>query len=107
MDFLAELNFYSTMEGGRHSIAFSGYRPHVKFDDIDFYTSGEQIYVTKGIVSPGEKGVMTRIRILTKEPFHKKLFVGKKFTFGEGQRIVGTGKIVEIYNDDLKNENTV
>jgi len=101
MDFLAELDFYSTIEGGRCSIAYSGYRPHVKFDDIDFYTSGEQSYVTKTVVSPGEKGVMTRIHLLTKEPFLKKLYVGKKFTFGEGQRIVGTGEIVEIYNQDL------
>lgn len=97
MDFIAELLFKTTEEGGRKTPAQSGYRPHIKFDFDEILTSGQQIYINQEIVFPGDT-VSAEITILAKKHFANKLEIGMHFTFSEGPKVIGTGTILEITN---------
>ena len=99
-DFIAKVNYLTTEEGGRKGYASSGYRPHVKFDGRKELTSGEQLFVEKEKVFPGEIAI-AEMRILWKEAFKNSLHVGHKFEFSEGSRLIGRGEIIEILNPDL------
>jgi len=99
-DFIAELTYRTTEEGGRRTPAFSGYRPHVKFAFSDMQTSGQQTFIDKNIVYPGET-VIAEIAVITTQPFLKKLKIGLDFEFREASRIIGTGKILKVVNQDL------
>ncbi|MBB6111557.1 EF-Tu C-terminal domain-related protein [Mucilaginibacter lappiensis] len=100
-DFIAELKYLTTEDGGRSTPAFSGYRPQVKFAFSDMQTSGQQIFLNKEIVYPGED-VLAEITIISTEIFAGKLYSGLSFEFREGARVIGNGKIVEILNKDLE-----
>jgi len=103
-DFIAELKYRTTEEGGRRSFAASGYRPHIEFDDYpEYLTSGSQKFLNKEKVYPGDF-VSAQINILGIEYFSKRLYVGKCFKFCEGARIIGYGSIVQIINEDLEIE---
>lgn len=100
MDFLAELYFISTENGGRKTPAKNGYRPHIKFDFEEMMTSGQQIYVNKDLVFPGDS-VIAEMNILSRPYFEGKLDVGMNFNFYEGPNLIGHGKILEIVNQSL------
>lgn len=99
-DFIAELYYRNSDDGGRKTPAFSGYRPHVKFPFSEMLTSGQQIFIDKSIVYPGET-IIAEISIISTEPFLNKLNIGLDFEFREGSRIIGTGKILKVLNQDL------
>lgn len=99
-DFIAELKYRTTDEGGRLTPAFSKYRPQVKFDFEEMQTSGEQTFLNKEQVFPGDS-VIAKIRILGVEFFKNRLEPGMSFEFREGSRIIGTGKILEVLNEEL------
>ena len=100
-DFIAKLAYLTTEEGGRMGYAASGYRPHVKFDGRKEMTSGEQLFVDKDKVFPGET-VIAEIRILSPNLFEKYLFVGQQFEIGEGSKVIGHGEVLEIINQNLR-----
>lgn len=100
-DFVAKLTYLTTEEGGRTGYAASGYRPHVKFDGRKEMTSGEQLFVDKDKVFPGET-VTAEIRMLSPNFFEKYLFVGQHFEIGEGSKVVGYGQVLEIINQNLR-----
>jgi hypothetical protein len=100
-DFIADLKYFPTENGGRKGFAASGYRPHVRFPFSQNMTSGEQIFWERDIVFPGET-VRAQIRILDHETFRNALNEGMEFEFCEGANVVGTGTIVEIRNKELK-----
>jgi translation elongation factor EF-Tu-like GTPase len=100
-DFVAEVTYFTTDEGGRCGYAASGYRPHIKFSFSKYLTSGQQTFLDKEIVHPGET-VTTAIKILSVNIFHQSLSEGMIFEVGEGPRTVGTGKITEIINENLR-----
>ncbi len=99
-DFIAKVIYLTTEEGGRKGYAASGYRPHVKFDGRKKMTSGEQLFVDKDKVFPGDT-VIAEIRMLSPDFFNKYLFVGQHFEIGEGSEIVGHGEVLEIINPNL------
>ncbi len=101
VDFIAELKYLTTEEGGRKTPAFSGYRPQVKFEFTEMQTSGQQTFLNKETVYPGDT-VTAEIRILSVEHFENSLTEGMSFEFREGSRIIGTGKITSIVNNTLK-----
>ncbi len=101
IDFLAHLKYLDTSEGGRKTPAFSKYRPQIKFDFDDMQTSGEQTFIDKTVVNPGEE-VEASIRIIAVDHFKNRLQEGMAFEFREGSRIIGTGVIVQILNEKLK-----
>jgi len=100
-DFVAKLTYLTTEEGGRNGYAASGYRPLVKFDGRKEMTSGEQLFVDKDKVFPGET-VTAEIRILSPNFFEKYLFVGQHFEISEGSKVVGHGEVLEIINPNLR-----
>ena len=100
IDFIAELKYLTTEEGGRQTPAFSGYRSQVKFDFDEMQTSGQQTFLNKDTVYPGD-AVQAAIRIVAVEHFAHTLTVGMTFEFREGSRLIGTGKITDILNERL------
>jgi hypothetical protein len=100
-DFIGKVTYLTTEEGGRKGYAASGYRPHVKFDGRKELTSGEQLFVDKDKVFPGET-VIAEIRMLSPQLFEKYLFTGQQFEIGEGSKVVGHGEVLEIINPKLR-----
>lgn len=100
VDFIADLKYLTTEEGGRQTPAFTGYRPQVKFDFDEMQTSGQQTFLNKDTVYPGDT-VEAAIRILSVEHFENTLTEGMIFEFREGSRVIGTGKIIDILNERL------
>lgn len=101
IDFIADLKYLTTEEGGRQAPAFSGYRPQIKFDFDEMQTSGQQTFLNKDTVYPGDI-VEAAIRIISVEHFENTLTKGMAFEFREGSKIIGTGKIIGILNEKLK-----
>lgn len=101
VDFIAELQYFTTEQCGRKTPANSGYRPQVKFDVIEMQTSGQQTFIDKDTVYPGEK-VDAKIKILSPDYFAECLTEGMNFEFREGATVIGTGRIKNIVNDKLE-----
>jgi len=99
-DFIAKVTYLTTEQGGRKGYASSGFRPHVKFDGKKELTSGEQLFIDKDKVFPGDT-VTAEIRIISTEPFKNYLFTGQHFEVAEGSHLVGHGEIFEVINPDL------
>jgi len=97
IDFIADLKYLTTEEGGRQTPAFSGYRPQVKFGFDEMQTSGQQTFLNKDTVYPGDT-VEAAIKIISVEHFANTLTEGMTFEFKEGSRVIGTGKIIDILN---------
>jgi len=97
-DFIAELEY--RLEGGRTSPAMSGYRPHIKFPFDEMQTSGQQRFIDRSLVFPGDR-VKAEINIIAVDRFAFKLEEGMTFEFNEGSRRIGTGKILAIVNEKL------
>lgn len=104
-DFVAILNYMTTEQGGRKTAAHSKYRPLIEFPGLLPLTSGEQTFLDRQIVNPGET-VKAEITILSVEDFKNKLFVGQNFIVCElpGQTIA-KGEIIELVNVDLDRNN--
>lgn len=100
-DFIARLTYRSTPEGGRRTYAKSGHRPQIKFDFVEMQTSGQQIFIGKDIVYPGET-VEAEITMVSPHLFAGSLYVSKDFEFREGAVVIGTGQILSILNNDLR-----
>ncbi|WP_316838946.1 hypothetical protein [Pedobacter gandavensis] len=103
-DFIATLTYRTTEQGGRKIPAKSGYRPQVKFDFDEMQTSGQQTFIGRELVFPGET-VDAEVRIIADDYFASKLIEGMEFEFREGATVIGTGKIKTIVNDKLKKIN--
>jgi translation elongation factor EF-Tu-like GTPase len=100
VDFIAEIRYLTSEEGGRNMPTRSGYRPQLKFDFAEMQTSGNQTFLDKDVVYPGET-VMAEIKILSVDYFAYKLTENMKFDFREGSKIIGTGVIKKIINEKL------
>ncbi len=101
VDFIAELNYLETENGGRKTKANSGYRPQIKFDFTENTSSGFQTFIDKEYVNPGEI-VIAKIKVVSPSFFDKQLYEGIEFNFVEGNQIIGNGKIIEIINNNLE-----
>lgn len=55
----------------------------------------------KDTVNPGDT-VIAEITILSPDLFPNQLDVGQAFDFREGYRIIGTGEILEVLNENLR-----
>lgn len=101
VDFIAELQYLTSEQGGRKTPANSGYTPQVKFDFTEMQTSGQQTFIDKETVFPGDK-VEAKIKILSPDYFADCLTEGMDFEFREGATLIGTGRIKYIVNDKLE-----
>jgi hypothetical protein len=100
-DFIATVTFLLTEQGGRQTPAFSGYRPQVKFEFSEMQTSGQQTFIDRRIVYPGDT-VEAEIRIIAVGHFAGQLNEKMKFELREGSRIIGIGQIKHIVNNKLR-----
>jgi elongation factor Tu len=100
VDFIARIYYLTTEEGGRQTPALSKYRPGVKFSFSKYTSSGEQTFLNKEIVYPGDP-VDAEIRLLSPHFFEKMLFEGIQFEILEGPKLLGTGTVLEITNKNL------
>ncbi len=101
VDFIAELRYLTTEESGRKTPAKSGYIPQIKFDFAEMQTSGQQTFINKELVNPGEN-VKAKIKILSPDHFVNTLTEGMEFEFREGATIIGKGEIEYIVNEKLE-----
>jgi translation elongation factor EF-Tu-like GTPase len=99
-DFTAMLKYYAIEQGGRTMPARSGYRPQLKFGFEEMQTSGQQVFLDKEVVYPGDT-VKAEITMASPMIFRGRLVCGEAFEFREGDRIIGTGRIIEILNSEL------
>jgi translation elongation factor EF-Tu-like GTPase len=99
-DFIARVTYRTTEQGGRRSFTKSGHRSQIKFAFSEMQTSGQQIFINKDVVYPGET-VEAAIKMASPHIFRKALCKAMTFELGEGPRIIGTGEILEIINEDL------
>ena len=102
-DFIAILKYKDTADGGRKTPALSGYRPQVKFQFTEMQTSGNQSFIDKDIVYPGET-VRAYIKLGSPHLFEHLLYEGMEYEFREGSHIIGTGTIITILNLILKKD---
>lgn len=100
MDFTAFITLIKTEDGGRQSFTVSGYRPTLHFEGIDYNGSGQQIYPEVDRVFPGDDAIAD-ITLISTTPYENKLKEGQEFSFFEGNRYVGYGKILKIVNKNL------
>ncbi len=100
-DFIATLTYKTTEQGGRATAAKTGYRSQVKFDFNEMQTSGQQTFIDRELVFPGDI-VEAEIKILSVDHFANRLTEKMQFEFREGERVIGTGIIKRIINDKLK-----
>lgn len=105
VDFIAKLRYFTTEQGGRITPVSSGYRPIVKFDFSESQISGQQTFIDKELVYPGDT-VDARIKLSTTDYFANALTEGMNFEFSEGSSIIGTGQIIIIVNDKLEQINS-
>jgi len=102
VDFIALLTYLTAEQGGRKTPVFnSGFRPQIKFNFSEMQTSGQQKFLDKETVFPGDT-VEAEIELLSPDIFEKQLMEGMTFDFREGSKIIGTGEIKRIVNARLK-----
>ena len=100
-DFIATLTYKTTENGGRKTPVQSGYRSQVKFDFEEMQTSGQQTFIDRELVFPGDT-VEAEMKIVSGDQFAGKLTEKMNFEFREGSTVIGTGIIKQIINDKLK-----
>ena len=102
-DFIAELHFLTSEQNGRQIPAKSGYRPQIIFNFDDFMTSGRQKYIGTDYAFPGDQ-INAEIDLVSSEYFSGKLKENMGFKFYEGKNLIGSGRILEIKNQNLKKD---
>lgn len=80
----------------------SGYRPDHLIKE-GYLTCGVHKYFKEDIVMPNET-VLGTITFITPEVYPHCLWIGKIINIQEGARIVGTARIINIYNPILNIE---
>ncbi len=92
-DIEAEISFVPTEQGGRRTLAFSGYRPQFYYDGRDW--DAEHAYPDVESVSPGQT-VRALLWFFSPHKHVGRVYPGMEFQIREGDRTVGRGKITKI-----------
>ncbi|WP_333627536.1 hypothetical protein [Sphingobacterium siyangense] len=100
-DFIAILTYKTTEQGGRKTVAKTGYRPQIKFDFDEMHASGQQMFIDRSLVFPGDT-VEAAIKISSVDYFSNQLMEKMKFEFREGTTVIGTGIIKHVINNRLR-----
>ena len=89
---------YYNNDSDRRNTFVSGYRPIFNFEKEGISISGRVDLIEKAEFAPGEEGKVHLSFI--SELLRTNLEKGLKFTFGEGEAILGEGVIIEILSKD-------
>ncbi|WP_198361341.1 hypothetical protein [Burkholderia ubonensis] len=73
----------------------TGYAPHHKFPNVDYFASGVHSYDDQELHYPGET-LEVRISFPSWEHFRNAVKVGDSFEVRELDRLVGYGTVVEL-----------
>lgn len=96
----AEVTFLETEAGGKNCAVCSGYRPNHLVRE-DYLTSGVHQYLDKEWVQPGETA-RANIWFITPEVYPNTMWVGRVFNLQEASWVVGSVKVLSVYNEILK-----
>ena len=80
----------------------NGYRP-VHLIKEDYLTTGVHQYYDRDIVKTGES-VLGSITFITPEAYPHCLWEGKQMNIQEGNRVVGSAIVVNVFNELLKRD---
>jgi len=100
-NFVATLSLFPTENGGRKKPVYDHYRPSFAFNTVNTVNqfSGEVSFPNLDELRPG--GTATaNIKLLASRHISQKLKSGDSFTILEGDKIVGTGVILEIEQEN-------
>ena len=104
-DIEAEITLLPTIEGGRHTVALSGYRPTHDFDLSGMLNDAVHEYIGCDSIAP-EASAKANMWFLAPDHQVERLYPGFKFTVQEGSRIVGYGVITKVFNEVLRRKGT-
>jgi elongation factor Tu len=97
-NFIATLSLFPTENGGRKKPVYDHYRPSFAFNSINQF-SGEVSFPNLEELMPG--GTATaNVKLLPSRLISQKLRSGDSFTILEGDKVVGTGVIVQIEQEN-------
>ena len=102
IDLLPDVEVLFEFNGARKTPVIDGYRPaHLVTED--YLTTGIHHYYEVDAVLPNgtAKGTIT---FLSPDAYPCCLWIGKKISIQEGERIVGQATIVDIFNSILENK---
>ncbi len=99
-DIEGHLHLLTAEQGGRTTVAQSGYRPAHKLYD-NYLTSGVHEYPEGGGIAPGETAHV-RVWFITPDVYPSSLWVGRVLQVSEGARAVGTLTVTEVLNPVLR-----
>jgi translation elongation factor EF-Tu-like GTPase len=91
-DLRVTLRFLTTDEGGRKTLAYSGYRPQFYYNSLHYVVN---LKFPKEGIAPGER-TTAELEFLRPELLWGNISVGKLFGIYEGQKKVAEGEVVEI-----------
>ena len=93
-DALVEVTFTN-----RKNSALNGYRPHYKVTD-DYLTTTHHWFIENGEAEPN-KPTKAFVKFITPEAYPNCLNIGMLIEVGEASKIIGSAKILEVYNETL------
>ena len=97
-NFTATLSLFPTENGGRKKAVYNHYRPSFSFSTLKQF-SGEISFPHLAELQPGGTATAS-IKLLPSRHIRQNLKSGDAFTILEGDRIVGTGVIQQIQQED-------
>jgi len=100
-DIEAQISFLPTEQGGRRSLALSGYRPNHDFGLDGMLNDAAHEYIGCESAAPGQT-VNANMWFLAPQYQEGHLHPGFKFTVQEGSRIVGHGVVTKVINTALQ-----
>ncbi len=104
----AELELKSTNNEGRKTGIISGFSPNHVFEykqsQILKTFIGDITFSDWHKIEPGEKRIV-KVRFLDFPSLHSYLSLGKVWHIHEGQRVIGTARILSFYDSDIKQNN--
>lgn len=90
--FIAEITFFGTEKGGRHNPPQTGYHPQIDIRGI--HTSCVIESLGEEEVFAFDKEHLVSLKLMFPDRYHGALNVGDAVSLYEGNRLIGTGKIV-------------
>lgn len=94
-DALVEVTF-----SARTTVAKNGYRPHYKVAG-DYLTTTLHWFIDSGEAKTNQP-TQAFVKLITPEAYPNCLESGMLIEVGEGSCIIGTAKIIEVYNEILR-----
>lgn len=98
------LKLISTDQGGKEKTVLSGYRPNYEVME-NYLTSVIHELIGQGEITPGSEG-LAHVWFISPEAYPHTLWPGREITVSEGSRVIGTAKIISVFNPVLMAENS-